>query len=300
MRLEQGGGIDLEPLGTVAILGVGLIGGSIGMELRSRGMAGEVVGIGRDRNSLDLAVGRGVVDWATTDLREGLRSANVVVVCTPVNRIVEDVRRVAESAGPDVLVTDAGSSKKQIVEGVEKHARSADVFVGAHPIAGSERTGVANARLGLFEGRPCVLTPTSRTPADRLDRAGRFWSSIGCRVVEMGPTEHDEVLAFTSHLPHAVAAAVASAVPVEWLPLAAGAYRDVTRVAGADTSLWTAIFRENRGPMLKALDSIRDRLASFQYALMTDDEEAIRRWWDEARRRRASFEMPDGGTHPPR
>ncbi len=299
VRLEQGGGMALEPLRTVAILGVGLIGGSIGMELRSRGMTGEVVGIGRDRNSLDLAVGRGVIDWATTDLREGVRSANVVVICTPVNRIVEDVRRVAEFAGPDVLVTDAGSSKKQIVEGVEKHGRSAEVFVGAHPIAGSERTGVANARVGLFEGRPCVLTPTSRTPSDRLDRAGRFWSSIGCRVVEMGPTEHDEVLAFTSHLPHAVAAAVASAVPVEWLPLAAGAYRDVTRVAAADTSLWTAIFRENRGPMLKALDSIRDRLASFQYALMTDDEEAIRRWWDEGRRRRASFEMPDGGTHSP-
>jgi prephenate dehydrogenase len=107
----------------------------------------------------------------------------------------------------------------------------------------------------------------------------------------MGPVEHDEVLAYTSHLPHALAAALAGSVPVDWLPLAAGAYRDGTRVAAADTGLWTAIFRENRGPMLKALDSLRERLASFQYALMTDDEEAIRRWWDEARQRRAVFEQ---------
>jgi prephenate dehydrogenase len=111
----------------------------------------------------------------------------------------------------------------------------------------------------------------------------------------MGPIEHDEVLAYTSHLPHALAAALAGSIPVDWLPLAAGAYRDGTRVSAADTGLWTAIFRENRGPLLKALDSLRERLASFQYALMTDDEDAIRRWWDEARQRRAMFEELTSG-----
>jgi prephenate dehydrogenase len=290
---------DLEPFRTVAILGVGLIGGSIGLALRSRRVASEVVGIGRDRNALEDAVRRGAVDRATTDLREGAESADVVVVCTPVNRVVEDVRQSAEAAGPDVLITDAGSSKRQIVEGVERQPRCASVFVGAHPVAGSERRGVAHARADLFEGRPCVLTPTSRTPSDRLRRAGRFWTSIGCRVLEMGPAEHDEVLAYTSHLPHALAAALAGSIPADWLPLAAGAYRDGTRVAGADTGLWTAIFRDNRGPLLKALDSLRDRLASFQYALMTDDEEAIRRWWDESRQRRAAFDELSGGASPP-
>jgi prephenate dehydrogenase len=281
----------LEQCGTVAILGVGLIGGSIGLALRSRRAAAEVIGIGRDAGSLAEAVRRGAIDRATTDLEAGLESADVVVVCTPVNRVAEDVRRCAEAAGPDVLITDAGSSKRQIVEVVERQPQCASVFVGAHPIAGSERRGVAHARADLFEGRPCVLTPTSRTPPDRLRQAGRFWASIGCRVLEMGPAEHDEVLAYTSHLPHALSAALAGTVPVDWLPLAAGAYRDGTRVAAADTGLWTAIFRENRGPLLKALDSLRDRLAGFQYALMTDDEDAIRRWWDEARQRRAVFDQ---------
>jgi prephenate dehydrogenase len=291
----------LEPFRRIAILGVGLIGGSIGLAVRSRRLAAEVVGIGRDPISLADAVERGAIDRATTDVREGAGSAEVVVVCTPVNRVVDDVRRCAEVAEHDVLITDAGSSKRQIVEAVERHPRCASVFVGAHPVAGSEQRGVAHARADLFEGRPCVLTPTSRTPADRLRRAAQFWSSVGCHVLEMGPTEHDEVLAYTSHLPHALASALAGSVPVDWLPLAAGAYRDGTRVAAADTGLWTAIFRENRGPLLKALDSVRERLASFQYALMTDDEEAIRRWWDEARQRRAAFDERAGvpGTSGP-
>jgi prephenate dehydrogenase len=106
----------------------------------------------------------------------------------------------------------------------------------------------------------------------------------------MSPIEHDEVLAFTSHLPHALAAALTLAVPTDWQPLAAGAFRDGTRVAGADTGLWTAIFRDNRGPLLKALGALEERVAAFKYAVMTDDDEEIRRWWDEARNRRALFE----------
>jgi prephenate dehydrogenase len=112
----------------------------------------------------------------------------------------------------------------------------------------------------------------------------------------MGPAEHDEILAYTSHLPHATAAALAASVPVEWFPLAAGAYRDGTRVAAADTNLWTAIFRENRGPLLKALDALQARLAGFKYALMTDDEEAIRRWWDLAKHQRDQFEVDQAAS----
>ncbi len=187
-------------------------------------------------------------------------------------------------------MTDAGSTKRQIIEAVERHPRSAAVFVGAHPLAGSERKGAAHARADLFDGRVCVITPTPRTRPERTRQARAFWTSVGCRVVEMGPAEHDEVLAYTSHLPHAIAAALASSVPVEWLPLAAGAYRDGCRVAAADTGLWTAIFRDNRGPLLKALGTLQERLDAFKYALMTDDEEAIGRWWHQAKERRDQFD----------
>jgi prephenate dehydrogenase len=280
----------LERLGKVVIVGVGLIGGSVGLALRSRGLAAQVTGVGRDIRALNQAKSQGAIDEATTVLSEGIKDADVIVICTPVSRIPGDIRRIAETASADALLTDAGSTKRSIVEAAEGHPVAAGLFVGAHPIAGSERSGAAHARPGLFVDRVCALTPTPRTPRDRLRRAREFWRSLGCHLVEMGPSEHDEVLAFTSHLPHAVAAALAASVPAEWLALAGGAYRDVTRVAAADTGLWTAIFRDNRGPLLKALGSLQDRIAAFKYAVMTDDEDAIRRWWDEGRQRRELFE----------
>ncbi|MDR3622427.1 MAG: prephenate dehydrogenase [Paludisphaera borealis] len=280
----------LDRFGTVAVVGVGLIGGSIGLALRSRGLASTVVGVGRDLQALEQARHRGVIDRATTDLAQGVAEADVVVVCTPVGRVPLDVRRAAEAAPKTALITDAGSTKRRIVEEVEKTPSAAELFVGAHPLAGSERSGSAFSKADLFRDRVCVLTPTARTPASRLRAARGFWSSLGCRILEMGPVEHDEVVAYTSHLPHALAASLAATVPVDWLPLAAGAFRDGSRVAGADTELWTAIFRENRGPLMTAVGALQDRLATLKYALMNDDEDAIRRWWDDARTRRALFE----------
>ncbi len=277
-------------LGRVAVVGVGLIGGSIGMALRERGLATTVVGVGRNPRALERARDRGVIDEPTTDLPRGVAEADVVVVCTPVDRIVDDARRVADAAPKTALITDAGSTKRRIVESVDRLPRLAERFVGAHPMSGSERSGADFARADLFQNRVCVLTPTSQTPAEKLRAAREFWSSLGCRILEMGPSEHDEVVAHTSHLPHAVAASLAAAVPADWLPLAAGAFRDCSRVAGADADLWTAIFRENRGPLMTAIAKFQDRLATLKYALMNDDEESIRRWWEEARGRRALFD----------
>lgn len=277
-------------LGRVAVVGVGLIGGSIGMALRERGLATSVVGVGRNSKTLERARALGAIDEVTTDLPRGVAEADAIVLCTPVDRIVDDAKRVADAAPKTALITDAGSTKRRIVEAVERLPRAAELFVGAHPLAGSDRSGAAFARADLFQGRVCVLTPTSRTPNDRLRAAREFWASLGCRILEMGPSEHDEVVAYTSHLPHALAASLASTVPADWLPLAAGAFRDCTRVAGADTDLWTAIFRENRGPLMTSIGKLQDRLATLKYALMNDDEESIRRWWEDARARRALFE----------
>jgi prephenate dehydrogenase len=280
----------LERSATVAIVGVGLIGGSIGLSLRAGSPGGRVIGIGRSAERLREAVALGAIDEATTDLDAGVAAADVVVVCTPVTQIADDVRQAAAHGPADLLVTDAGSTKRGIVEAVESEARSRAVFVGGHPLAGSERTGVAHARADLFEGRVCVLTPTARTPPDRLDRAHGFWTRLGCRVIELDPATHDQALALTSHLPHAVAAALAAAIPADALRLAAGAYRDGTRVAGSDASLWTGIFLENRTPLLQALDRFQDQLKTFRQALEAGDEQTMGSWWAAARARRALFE----------
>ena len=280
----------MSRFGTVVVVGVGLIGGSVGKALRAGGLAGRVVGVGRNRAGLDEAVRVGAVDAGTTELEEGVDGADVVVVCTPVPDVADAVRRAAGHGPEGVLVTDAGSTKRTIVEAVEADDRACRTFVAAHPIAGSERKGPAFADAGLFRGRVCVLTPTARTPADRLGRARAFWSALGCRPVEMGPEAHDEALALTSHLPHAVAAALAGAVPAEMLGLAAGAYRDGTRVAGSDAALWDGIFRENRGPVLAALERFEAELSAFRRALESRDGAALRAWWDAARDNRRAFD----------
>jgi prephenate dehydrogenase len=280
----------LDQVETVAIVGVGLIGGSIGMALRAGAHVQRVVGIGRNVRNLEEAVRLGAIDNFTTELARGVAEADVAVVCTPVSRIADDVRNVA-AHGPDkILVTDAGSTKLRLVEAIEKDEHARAVFVGGHPIAGSERSGVAHARADLFEGRACVLTPTSRTPDDRLVRARAFWSCLGCRLIELDPAEHDRALGLTSHLPHAVAAALAASVPTGFLGLAAGAYRDCTRVAGADAELWTSIFRENKEPVLRALDAFQGELTEFVRALRDDDEHALRRWWQNANANRSTYE----------
>ncbi len=277
--------------GTVAIVGVGLIGGSIGQAIRARGLATRVVGIGRNETRLAEAIRYGAVDSTTTDLAQGAAEADVAVVCTPVTGIAETVRQLARAGRTSLLITDAGSTKRAIVDVVERDNLARAVFVGGHPIAGSERQGVEFADAALFEGRVCAITPTTRTPTDRKERARVFWEALGCAVLEIDPIAHDAILALTSHLPHAVAAALAATVPADDLLLAAGAYRDGTRVAGADGSLWAEIFLENRGPLLEALNQFERQVQAFRQHLESGDRDAIVTWWSRARSQRLQFEQ---------
>jgi len=283
--------------GTVAIVGVGLIGGSIGLALRRGGSARRVLGVGRDESGLDEARRLGAIDRGTTDLARASAEADAVVVCTPVGRIAADAVAAAAAAPVGTLITDAGSTKRMIVEAVERDPAGRLAFVGGHPIAGSELKGVRHARADLFDGRTCVLTPTAITPADRLRRARNFWAATGASLLEMDPQRHDDALARTSHLPHAVAAALAAAVPEALLPLAAGAYRDGTRVAGADPALWAGILLANRAAVLESLDEFAGQLAVLRRHLLDDDEAAIRDWWQVARDRRAGFNDSQPSRH---
>jgi prephenate dehydrogenase len=276
----------VERLGTVAIIGVGLIGGSIGRALRARGLAERVIGIGRDQARLDKAKHLGAIDITATDVAQGVKSADVAVVCTPVSRVAADLCAAALAGPSAMLLTDAGSTKQTIVDAVERDERGRTMYVGAHPIAGSERQGAAHARDDLFDGRACVLTPTQNTPPDRVGRARGFWSGLGCRIVEASPEEHDKALALTSHLPHVVAAALTATVPAEMLPLTAGAYRDGTRVASSDAGLWTAIFLQNRDALLHALDTYQTQINDFRLLLTTRDADALREWWESFKARR--------------
>lgn len=280
----------MAKFGTVTVIGVGLIGGSIGQALRKRSLSDRVIGVGRSESKLAEAQQVGAIDAFTTDLAEGVSEAEVVVVCTPVDQVAAFAIRAAALGTDGLLLTDAASTKRTIVEEVERQESARLAFVGAHPIAGSERQGAAFSDGDLFAGRVCVLTPTGRTPIDRVERARDFWTAIGCRVLESSPASHDEALALTSHLPHAVASALARVVPVEALEMAAGAYRDGTRVAGADARLWTAIFLENREPLLRALDGFSAEIDQFRSALVRADASTLINDWERGHARRARFD----------
>jgi prephenate dehydrogenase len=274
---------------SITIIGVGLIGGSLGLALKSRGLVDRIVGLGRDPSRLDEALRRGAIDAATIDPAAALAEAEIAVVCTPVSRIVEDAVSAATHGSSDLIVTDVGSTKRAIVETLDCHPALEGRFVGAHPIAGSERTGVGHADAQLFESACCVVTPGRRSQRGAVARVEALWESVGCRVRRMTPTDHDRSLALVSHLPHAVAAALVHAASDADAALAGGAYRDGTRVAASDEGLWADIFLANRTPTLEALDTLGRQLEHFRRLLDDGDREALTVWWRESRQRRSDW-----------
>jgi prephenate dehydrogenase len=271
---------------SVAIVGVGLIGGSIGMAVRERRLAGDVVGVGRNASNLEKAVQLGAIDRATTDVSDGVAKADLSFVCTPVDTIAEFVDEVAAACPRESLITDVGSTKAEIVAAVEaRRTGRADgpMFVGSHPLAGDHRTGVDVARADLLVDRKVIVTPTAKTNRAAVQRIAEFWRSLGADVLEMGPAEHDEALAATSHLPHLVAFALAAATPADLLPLAASGWRDTTRIAGGDPAMWRPIFTANRRHVLAALEKFEGLIDQLRSALAVGDEQLLRRIMDQAR-----------------
>jgi cyclohexadieny/prephenate dehydrogenase len=267
---------------TLAIIGVGLIGGSIALAARRRGLAERILGVGRRPETLRRA--RGIVDDATGDLVAAARQADLAVFCTPVDRIAEQVMAAAPACRPATLLVDAGSTKARIVQALDGHLPAGVDFVGCHPLAGSEKRGWEHAEADLFQDRLTILTPTARTPARALERAASFWKALGSRVHMLNPEKHDEALALTSHLPHLTAAALARLLPVELAGLTATGFRDTTRVASGDPALWTAIFEQNQTAMLAALGKLQENLGELRKMLDQGDWPALQQSLIQAKR----------------
>ncbi|MCA9101626.1 MAG: prephenate dehydrogenase/arogenate dehydrogenase family protein [Planctomycetales bacterium] len=260
----------------MAIVGVGLIGGSIGKTLLARNLARHVIGIGRRQASLDEAEAAGTVTSTTTELEQGVADADVVVVASPVANIVEHVVRAASACPTVALITDAGSTKVDIVTAAEAQLPPGNRFIGSHPLAGGERRGPAAAKANLFAGRTVVVTPTAATNPTALVDARRFWSLLGAEVVQLTPEEHDRALAITSHLPHLIAGGLAAALPQEYRPLAASGFRDTTRTAAGDAELWVQILMSNRENVLAGIDAFDAVIHTAREALQQGDADTLR------------------------
>ncbi|HEX9124804.1 MAG TPA: prephenate dehydrogenase/arogenate dehydrogenase family protein [Methylomirabilota bacterium] len=277
----------------LAIVGLGLLGGSVAKAARAESMAREIVGIGRNPASLKPALVEGAVDNVTTDLREGLAGADMVVLATPVATLERQMPAVWEAAPPKALITDVGSTKAAIVRGAESlSARKPLDFVGSHPMAGSNLSGFAVSRADLFRGATVILTPTDRTAPDAVKRVTEFWEAVGGRVVTMDSATHDRAVAAVSHLPHLVADALVDAVfrmDPQFFEVAARGFKDTTRIAASSPEVWREIFEENREALAEAVASFRAALGDLESVLRSGDRVRIEGELERIRKIRAAL-----------
>ena len=273
----------------IAVLGVGLIGGSIGLAAREHVEGAEVVGFGRDPDRLRVALDRGAIQTAAGSLEEAVEGAELCFVCAPVGALPELVRAALEASGPDTLVTDVGSTKHDLV------SRTADPrFVGGHPIAGAETAGVEHARADLFQGAVWYLTPHEQSGGLLYERLHRLVVDLGARPVAVDAATHDRLVAVFSHLPHVLANVLASQAAArlsehgDALRQVGPSFRDMTRVAGANTTIWGDIYRSNRAAIVEEIRGFKRELGEVERLLAQGEVES---WNDRAREdRRALLE----------
>lgn len=278
----------------LVIVGVGLIGGSLGLAARARGLVREVVGFGRTEANLKVALERGIIDSYAFDPAEAARGADLLLLAVPVEATKATAEKFIPFLPAGCIVTDAGSTKEQVVKTMEQTLPSTLPFVGAHPIAGTEHAGAAAAFATLFEKRLCVLTPTAQTDRTALARVRALWEGVGMRVAEMDMLTHDRVLARVSHLPHMIAFSVMNAVldtslpGIDLLTYAGSAFSDLTRVAASPVEMWRDICTSNRDALLVAIDEFEHALTRLRTCVANGDsaglEDAINRARSERQR----------------
>ncbi len=278
----------------IAVLGVGLMGGSIGLAAREHVEGVEVVGCGRNPDNLRAARERGAISSAAGSVAEALEGAELCFACAPVGALPDQVRSALAAAGPGCAVTDVGSTKQDLLAQVEDPR-----FIGGHPVAGAETAGVAHARADLFQGAVWYLTPHARSEGLLYERLHRFVVDVGARPVAVAPETHDRLVAVFSHLPHVLANVLASQAAGrlldhgEALRQVGPSFRDMTRVAGANTQMWSDIYRANRGAIVEEIRAFRRELERVEELLAVGDTAA---WNDRARAdRRALLESAETG-----
>ena len=264
------------------IVGVGLLGGSIGLALRHRQLVEEIVGVGRPGNPPLAALEIGAVDRIEETIAAAARDADLIICCAPVQQIPEHAEACAAVMDPHGLITDVGSTKLTIAEHISR-GQSAKLFIGSHPLAGGTGSGCRFAKDDLLVGSLVVVTPLTTSSPELISRTEQLWHSLGARTTRMSPEQHDVALAQTSHLPHLLASALAGATPRELLPLTATGWQSTTRVAAGSAELWRQILEENRLPALQALQNFGKVLAQWVAALENNDGQALQQLLEEGK-----------------
>lgn len=251
----------------VVIFGTGLIGGSLGLVLKRKHLVGRITGLSRHKKNARKALKIGSIDRIGSSI-DAVRDADLVILASPVDSIINIALKIAKRLKKDCVVIDVGSTKENIVTRVGAFIPN---FVGCHPLAGSEKKGIENARGNIFAGSICIITPTAETKKNTLNKIKLLWRKLGAQVVILTPKKHDQILAFTSHLPHTIAFSLMGSIPDKFLKLSSGGLKDTTRISGSNALLWSGIFLSNRKNLLASVSSFQAKLAALKLALENRD-----------------------------
>jgi prephenate dehydrogenase len=279
----------------ITIIGVGLLGGSIGLAARKSRVAKEIAGYARRPKTIAEAEKIGALDYATTDLLAAVSGTDLVILCTPLAQMPALTKQFLPALKRGAIVTDVGSVKADVVRELESHvAKSGAQFVGSHPMAGGEKMGVLAARANLYANVVCVVTPTKKSNASAVRKLEQFWKALGARVVKMDAAKHDALVSRTSHLPHVTAAALAGLVldpkqPSANSGLCATGFRDTTRIASGSPEMWRDIVLTNRKNVAQSVDAFVGELKKFQTALKKGDAKAVEKFFAIAKERRDNW-----------
>ncbi|HEX8342239.1 MAG TPA: prephenate dehydrogenase/arogenate dehydrogenase family protein [Tepidisphaeraceae bacterium] len=272
----------------LTIISLGLLGGSVAMAVRERISGCRIVGCAHREGSLTKAKAAGLLDGWSLDPAAAVAEADLVLLCMPVRQIPLWLAAIGPHLPPGCVVSDVGSTKAAIVAAGEAAVRPPAFFVGSHPMAGSEKSGIDAARADLFDGATCIVTPTPASDTAAAARVESFWRTLGCRLVRHAPGEHDRLVALVSHLPHAAAAAIALVQESASLALHGKGFLDTTRIAVGDPTLWTDILLENGTHVVAGIDRLQDELARLSLVIQSQDPDVLGRWLAGAAEKAAS------------
>jgi prephenate dehydrogenase len=288
----------------ITIIGVGLLGGSIGLAVRHRKLAREAAGFVHRAAGLKKCEIVGAVDYATMDLLAAVSNADLVILCTPLSQMRPLAEKMLPALKRDAIVTDIGSVKASVVREIESLIQNSGAhFVGSHPMAGAEKIGITAARADLFANAVCVVTPTKKSNEMALKKVEQFWKSLGARTLRLVPEQHDLLASRSSHLPHVVAATLVNLVlnpaqPKHQAALCATGFRDTTRIASGSPEMWCDIALANRKKLAESLDAFIAKLEKFQRVLKQSNAKAVAKFFETAKKHRDNWCVKGASTSP--
>lgn len=294
----------MRDIAQVTVVGLGLIGGSFALALKDCGLVQELVGVDLEQHNIDLALKMHAIDWGTTDARKGVENADLIILATPVGQMVALAKAIEPSIKKGAIITDVGSCKFQLVDALEKIFGIEKHYIGGHPMAGSEQAGIAAANRFLFENAVYVLTPTASTNSQALAVLEELILSTGARVLKLDPGQHDLIVAAVSHLPHLLAVnlvntagQLAKQEPLTLL-LAAGGFRDTTRIAMGNAIMWRDICLANKAMLKSMLGSFKEQLARLEQAIEQENQADLLELFQNARELRSRIPVKAKGLLP--